>query len=104
MALIILGVVVFVAGAVVLARPFVHRRSTLLVVVPVAAAACIAVLGGLALVCAAVIAIVQSPDRVGEVLNDVSWPVSGRRSRRKNSSARFSVRAHQSIDATRTVR
>ncbi len=82
-ALIILGVVMFVAGAVVLARPFVERRSTLLVVVPVAAAAGIVVLGVLALVCAAVIAIVESPDGVGEVLNNFSWPVSGRRSRRK---------------------
>jgi hypothetical protein len=81
-ALITFGVVVFVAGAVVLARPFVERRATLLVVVPVAAVAGIAVLGVLALVCAAVIAIFESPDAVDEVLNDFSWPVSGRRSRK----------------------
>jgi hypothetical protein len=82
-ALIIVGVVVFVAGAVVLARPFVTHRSTLFVAVPVAATAGIAVLGVIALLCAAVIAVVESPDGMGDALNNVSWPGGGRRKRRK---------------------
>lgn len=82
-ALIIVGVVVFVAGAVVLARPFVRRRATLFVAVPAAATVGIAVLGVIALVCAALIAIVESPDGAGDLLSNVSWPVGGRRKRRK---------------------
>lgn len=56
-ALIALGVVLFVAGAVVLARPFVRRTSTLLVAVPLAALAGFAILGVVALVCAALLAL-----------------------------------------------
>jgi hypothetical protein len=44
-----------------MARPFVTRRLTLFLAVPAAATAGIAVLGVIALVCAAVIALVQSP-------------------------------------------
>ena len=55
-ALIALGVVLFVAGAVVLARPFVRRVTTLVVAVPLAAVAGLAVFGVVALVFAAVIA------------------------------------------------
>jgi hypothetical protein len=81
-ALILLGVLVFVAGAIVLARPFVTRRSTLFVAVPAAATAGIAVLGVIALVCAAVIALVQSPDSAGNLLNGISWP-GGRKGKRR---------------------
>src|SRR5579875_2079403 len=59
-ALIVLGVLVFVAGAVVLARPFVTRRLTLFLAVPLAAAAGLVVLGVVALICAVVIAAVGS--------------------------------------------
>jgi hypothetical protein len=59
-ALIVLGVVLFVAGAVVLARPFVRRASTLLVAVPLAAVAGLAVFGVVALVIALVIAATAS--------------------------------------------
>lgn len=84
-ALIILGVVLFVAGAVVLARPFVRRPSTLLVAVPLAAAAGLAVFGVVALVFAAVIALSASAgsDDIASALSDFlpgGWP--GRRRRR----------------------
>lgn len=82
-ALVILGVVLFAAGAIVLARPFVARRATLFIAVPVAATAGIAVLGVIALVCAAVLAIVESPDGPSDVLNNLSWPGGGRPKRRK---------------------
>lgn len=59
-ALIILGVLVFAAGAVVLARPFVTRRLTLFIAVPLAATAGIIVLGVVALICAAVITLLSS--------------------------------------------
>lgn len=55
--LLVLGVVLFAAGAVVLARPFVRRTSTLLIAVPLAAVAGLAVFGVVALLCAAVVAI-----------------------------------------------
>jgi hypothetical protein len=85
-ALIVLGVVLFAAGAVVLARPFVRRTSTLLVAVPLAAALGVAVLGVLALVCAAAIAAVEAPGDAGwsDLLSNLTagdWP--GRRRRRK---------------------
>jgi hypothetical protein len=82
-ALIVLGVVIFVAGAVVLARPFVTRRLTLFVAVPAFATAGIAVLGVIALICAALIALVESPDSAGELLNGISWPVGDKRKRRR---------------------
>lgn len=82
-ALVVLGVIVFVAGAIVLARPFVTRRVTLFVAVPAAATVGIAVLGVIALVCAAIIALVESPDTAGDLLNDISWPFGGRDKRRR---------------------
>lgn len=84
-ALIVLGVLVFVAGGVVLARPFVTRRSTLFGAVPVAATAGIAVLGVIALACAVLLAVVASSGDVGwrEALDSLSWPIGGRRKRRK---------------------
>ncbi len=54
-ALLVLGVVLFGAGAVLLARPFVRRPVMLLVAVPVAAVIGLALFGVFALVCAAVI-------------------------------------------------
>jgi hypothetical protein len=58
--LIILGVVLFVAGAVVLARPFVRRVSTLVVAVPLAAVLGLAVFGLVALVVGLVVALTAS--------------------------------------------
>lgn len=83
-ALIVLGVVLFAAGAVVLARPFVRRRLTLLVAVPLAAVVGLAVLGVLALVCAAVFAAAEAPGDSGlsDALSGLSWPGSGRRRRK----------------------
>lgn len=59
-ALIALGVVLFVAGAVVLARPFVRRVSTLVVAVPLAAVLGLAVFGLVALVVGLVVALTAS--------------------------------------------
>jgi uncharacterized membrane protein len=84
-ALVVLGVVLFVAGAVVLARPFVRRRSNLFVTVPVVAVFGIAVLGVIALVCAAVIAVFESPgdsSALRELFNNIPWPLGSRRRRR----------------------
>ncbi len=80
-ALIVLGVVLFVVGAVVLARPFVRRVSTLLIAVPLAAVAGLAVFGVLALLFAAVIAAAGdgSPDLLTNLWPG-NWP--GRRRRR----------------------
>jgi hypothetical protein len=82
-ALLILGVVVFVAGAVVMARPFVRRRSTLLLAVPVAATAGLALLGILALVIAAMIALFEAPSDAEGLFSGISWPDGRRRKRRK---------------------
>lgn len=82
-ALILLGVLTFVAGAIVLARPFVTRRLTLFVAVPAAATVGVAVLGVIALVCAAVIALVESPDDAGDLLSGISWPGGGKGKRRR---------------------
>lgn len=82
-ALLVLGVVLFALGAVVLARPFVRRTSTLLIAVPLAAVVGLLVLGVLALVCAAAIAAAQDDAGVGDVLSNLipdSWP--GRRRRK----------------------
>jgi hypothetical protein len=84
-ALIILGVLVFVAGAVVLARPLVTRRVTLFIAVPVAAAAGIVVLGVVALICAVVVALVSSAGDGGwadGLENFTPWS-NGRRRRRR---------------------
>lgn len=59
-ALIVLGVALFVAGAVLLARPFVRRVSTLVVAVPLAAVLGLAVFGLVALVAGLVIALTAS--------------------------------------------
>jgi len=64
-ALIVLGVVLFVIGAVVLARPFVRCPATLLVAVPLAAVAGLAVFGVLALVCAGLIALAAGTGDAG---------------------------------------
>jgi hypothetical protein len=83
-ALIVLGVVLFAAGAVVLARPFVRRPFALLVAVPFAAVAGLAVFGVVALVLAAVIAATASAGSTdwGHVLGDQfpgDWPRRRRR-------------------------
>lgn len=84
-ALIVLGVVLFAAGAVVLARPFVRRTWTLLVAVPLAAVAGLAVLGVLALVCAAVFAAVEAPNDGGlsDLLSNLPQSLGSGRRRRK---------------------
>jgi hypothetical protein len=84
-ALIVIGVVLFAAGAVVLARPFVRRPFALLVAVPLAAAAGLAVFGVVALVVATVFAATASTGSAdwGHTLGDAfpgDWP---RRRRRK---------------------
>jgi hypothetical protein len=84
-ALIVLGVLLFVAGAVVLARPFVRRVSTLLVAVPLAAVAGLAVFGVVAVVVGLVVAAAASAGDAdwGSALADFlpdGWP--GRRRRK----------------------
>ena len=84
-ALIVLGVVLFAVGAVVVARPFVRRVSTLLLAVPLAAVAGLAVFGVLVLVVAAVIAVAAAggDGDWGDLLSGVippDWP--GGRNRR----------------------
>ena len=84
-ALIVLGVLLFVAGAVALARPFVRRVSTLAVAVPLAAVAGLAVFGIVALLVGLVIAAATSGGDadVGSALADFlpdGWP--GRRRRK----------------------
>jgi hypothetical protein len=66
-------------GGVVLARPFVRTRVTLLVAVPLAALLGLAALGVLAVLVAAVIAFAQS-DAASPVLDAIDW--SPRRRRR----------------------
>jgi hypothetical protein len=51
-AVLVIGAVIYAAGSVLLARPYVSRSVTLLIAVPVAAVAGMAVLGALALVVA----------------------------------------------------
>lgn len=82
-ALLGLGVILFAAGAVIMARPFVRRRSTLLVAVPAAAVAGLALLGVLALVCAALIALLEDPSGAEGLFSGISWPGGGRRKRRR---------------------
>lgn len=81
-ALIVLGVVLFAVGAIVLARPFVRRRSTLLLAVPVAAVAGLAVFGVVALVIAAVVAAAAasgSGDWADVASSLIDWPRDRRR-------------------------
>ena len=83
--LIVLGVLLFVAGAVVLARPFVRRTGTLLVAVPLTAVAGLAVFGVVALVFAAIIAAAEAPGDVNwaDLMSNLGsgqwWPGGGRR-------------------------
>jgi hypothetical protein len=78
LALVALGVGVFAAGAVVLARPFVTRRSTLFVAVPVAATVGFSVFGVIALVCAALIALAGTVgDGGGGTVGDGGAPLDG---------------------------
>lgn len=84
-ALILLGVLVFAAGAVVLARPFVRRRLTLFIAVPLAAAAGIIVLGVVALICAIVVGLFSSAGDSGwadGLENLTPWSHDRRRRRR----------------------
>jgi hypothetical protein len=74
LALIALAVAVFAGGSVLLARPFVRRRSTLLVAVPLAATAGVLVLGVAVLACVALIALAHvAGDGDLEWLNGSSW-------------------------------
>jgi hypothetical protein len=85
-ALIVLGVALFAAGGTLLARPFVSRPVMLFVAAPVAAIVGFALLGVIALVCAAVIAVADSSGDVGwgDTIGNISWPGDGgRRNRRK---------------------
>jgi hypothetical protein len=82
-ALLVLGVVLFVVGAMLMARPFVARGLTLFVAVPAAAAAGLAELGALALVGAILIALVESPSNAEALFSGISWPGGGPRRRRK---------------------
>jgi hypothetical protein len=81
--LLLLGVALFVLGAVVMARPFVKRRAALLLAVPAGATAGLTLLGALALVCAAVIAIISGSGDAHQLLDGISWPGDGRRKRRR---------------------
>lgn len=79
-ALVVLGVLVFVGGSVVLARPFVGRRLTLLVAVPAAAVVGIVLLGLIAVVIAALVALAAQGS--GDV-PAIDWPFGDRRNRRR---------------------
>jgi hypothetical protein len=85
-ALIALGVALFAGGGMVLARPFVRRPILLFVLTPLAAILGFAVLGVVALVCAALVALAESAGDFdwGNLLSNIGWPGdSGRRNRRK---------------------
>jgi NhaP-type Na+/H+ or K+/H+ antiporter len=56
LALLVAGAFIFAVGSIVMARPFVRRRATLLVAVPVAALLGVFVLGVVALLIAALVA------------------------------------------------
>lgn len=81
-ALIVLGVVLFAAGAVAMARPFVRRSSTLLLAVPLAAVAGLAVFGVLALIVGAAVAAAGDtpPGDWADVASElIDWPRGRRR-------------------------
>lgn len=86
-ALVVLGVVVFVAGSVVIARPFVTRRLTLFVAVPLAGVAGVVLLGLIAVVIAAIVAVVAqgaSDPSSASIDGLFDWPFGeGRRRRRR---------------------
>lgn len=80
LALVVLGVLLFTAGAVALARPFVRRRSTLVVAVPLAAVIGLTVLGVLALVVGALVAFADGGDTgVGETIGNLLGSAPPRR-------------------------
>ena len=84
-ALMVFGLAAFVGGSVLVARPFARRRSTLFLLVPVAAAASVTVLGVVALVCALVVgavAFLSEGDAAG--LDAFNWPAPGARRKRKD--------------------
>ncbi len=84
--LIALGVALFAVGGTVLARPFVRRPLVLFVGTPMAAMFGLVALGVIALACAALIALAESPGDFdwGNVLSSISWPgEDDRRNRRK---------------------
>lgn len=81
-ALIVVGVVLFAAGAVAMARPFVRRSSTLLLAVPLAAVAGLAVFGVLALIVGAAVAAAGDtpPGDWADVASElIDWPRRRRR-------------------------
>jgi hypothetical protein len=80
LALQMIGIAIPLVGAVVLARPFVRRVSTLLIAVPLAAVVGLAVFGVIALVLAAVIVTFDdgSPDLLANLLPG-DWPTRRRR-------------------------
>ncbi|HWF73260.1 MAG TPA: hypothetical protein VG186_07945 [Solirubrobacteraceae bacterium] len=83
-ALIVLGVVLFVAGGVVMARPFVRRRLTLFLAVPLAAGLGVFVLGVIAVLVAPLLAVAGSAGDAGDwesLLSGLSWPSRGKRRR-----------------------
>lgn len=88
-ALIIAGVIVFAIGTVVMARPFVRRRTALFTTVPALAVAGLMAFGVIALLVACVVALVQSPPgelNLGDLFNNLLggwWMPGGRRNRRK---------------------
>lgn len=84
-ALIALGLIVFIAGAVLLARPFVTDTVTLFVAVPVAALAGVAILGVVVLLVAAAIALLDSSDGsdLGSLFNSSGSSGSSRRRKRR---------------------
>lgn len=83
LSLIVAGVALFAAGSMLLARPFVRRRTTLLVAVPVAAVVGVLACGVLALMVAVVVAIAAATD--GELdpgFLEMLWWGDGRKRRR----------------------
>lgn len=84
--LIALGVVVFLVGSMVLARPFVRKKANLFVTVPATALVGIAALGAVALIVGMVVALLESPGDFNwsSMFNNLAWwTPGGRRNRRK---------------------
>jgi hypothetical protein len=78
---IAVGVVLFVVGSVLLARPFCRRKRIWLIAVPVAALAGVVVLGAVALIVAILCASIGDLD-----LFDVDWPGGSRRRKRRREA------------------
>lgn len=83
-ALLAAGAIIFALGSVLLARPFVQRKLTLLVAVPLAAACGAAVLGVAALVIALVVLIAEG----GGDLSNITGNGGSGSAKRKPSSER----------------